>query len=426
MATTLLAGAGAEVDLGLPSGTDYLIDTYFTKNNDLYNALKECYGNIAANDPLFPPYQRDFLFNKASNTFTQLLDNLGSNFIASVLDDTPVEELVSVDRLSAEQREFLFKTLIESSESPLKTQVSDDLQNCNYYGILESLFSCLLNPRDNPAKFWRLINFYWSAYFSIVMPLLQTDYAKSCGIRADYTYALNNLAYITEKIRSSDFWMSLNKDSYYHTAAQRFDYVLTTNYTPFCKHLVKHPEEDAVYLSGSIMQFESARDFELYDPEDVFATDETAQCLFPFMMTKAPIKPIINAAEVNVFAHAIKILNGTDELVVLGYSFNQDDAHICALVRNYLMNERRPKLTYLAYRSSNTQASAAEHEELKRGLRKALRVPEQIIERQCEIEYITDCHSQPFLDALDRISSNRCPSSDGQNDCGELPPSASL
>lgn len=409
MATTLLAGAGAEVDLGLPSGTDYLVDTYFTKKSDLYDALREYYGCITAGDHLFPPYQKEFLFNRASCTFTQLLENLGNDFIASVLKDTPVEELGSSDKLSNKQRESLFKRLIESNESPLKAQETGSIHNRNYYGILESLFSCLLNPKDSPAKFWRLINFYWSAYFSIVMPLLQTNFAKSRGIEPSYTYALNNLGYISDTIDSDEFWMSLNKDSYYHTADRAFDYVLTTNYTPFCKHLAKQPDENVIFLSGSILQFESAGDFELHSPKDASGIERKVQCPFPFIMTKAPIKPIINVSEINAFTRAIKILGDTDRLVVLGYSFNQDDAHICALVRNYLRASETNKVIYFAHGKDEERTFALTQAKLKEELRKSLRVTERIIEDQCEIECITDYRSESFVSLIKSESDKMTP-----------------
>lgn len=402
MSTTILVGAGAEVDLGLPSGEDYLVDTYLTKKRALYQELRGYYSAIKADNSVFPSYQSEFLFNKASATFRQLIDNLGDNAVAAILADVSAEELREAGKPSRDQEERLFNALIDSEDSPLQEHMQanrDRFANGKYYGILESLFACLVNPLDNPSKFWRLINFYWSAYFSIVLPLLESEYSQACGIIPDYGYVLNHLDYVSEVVASEPYWNSLNRESYYHTGKGRFDYVLTTNYTPFCSHLTKSPNRVA-WLSGSILQFESAEDFELYEPQAVSGTDREVLCPFPYMMAKAPVKPIINVEQIEVYHRATAFLNDTRLLVVLGYSFNQDDAHICALIRHYLLKRKSNRILYLSYVPEGINPSKSTGEDVLRELAACLRVSSEVIRLQCEVRFITNCRSDAFLEAV--------------------------
>lgn len=43
--------------------------------------------------------------------------------------------------------------------------------------------------------------------------------------------------------------------------------------------------------------------------------------IFPFLMTPAPVKPIVGACQIKAYADALDVLNQTSLLVVLGYSF---------------------------------------------------------------------------------------------------------
>ena len=388
MTTTILVGAGAEVDLGLPSGSNYLVDTYFTKKKLLYDALSEYYRNVSQMTPKIPSYQKEFLFNSASVTFMQLIKNMENELVASLLDDVSFEEYEEDGKPNKEQRAELFKKLIDSPESGLDSRTDNsgiNFEKINYYGILESLFSCLIKPWKNPAKFWRLINFYWSAYFSIVRPLLNSDYARTHNVEPTYTYALSHLDRVSRMISSDDFWSSLNNDSYYFKAQGKFDHVLTTNYTPFCNHLAKG-ERGAVFLSGRIDQFESGENFEIYPPDKVEGNNREVACPFPFLMSKAPIKPLINSSQIAEYGRALEALDDSQLLVVLGYSFNQDDAHICALVRHFLERNRNNRLTFFSYSREKTIDEGYERYKVTNHLAEKLRMPAQDLLNRCDIE----------------------------------------
>ena len=70
--------------------------------------------------------------------------------------------------------------------------------------------------------------------------------------------------------------------------------------------------------------------------------------VFPFLMTQAPIKPIVVANQMRSYAKAFETLDNTNILVVLGYSFCDSDYHIASLVHDY-MQHRDKRLIYLSY-----------------------------------------------------------------------------
>lgn len=83
---TLLAGAGAESDYGLSSGPEFSLDTFYSKNGMLYDALKKFYATE-------PGYERRFLFGVKSPLFKKYL----ANFAKAIADEGCPNELLSKD-----------------------------------------------------------------------------------------------------------------------------------------------------------------------------------------------------------------------------------------------------------------------------------------------------------------------------------------
>lgn len=404
----LLCGAGAETDLGLPSGTKYLLNTFFTKKTVLYNALDSFYNDSVAVSKKLPieGYRKDYFLHKNSSAFLRLvegIDDVDREILPSVLE-TPREDL-SVASLSTEQREKLFNEFIDEGliedrgfSEKKSALYSLDLRNSSYYyGTLESLYANLLTPKENPGKFWRLINFYWSAFFSIVFPLLEGERGfDACpNLESKYSYVLNNLNWIVERLWSEDYLDDYgNGNSYYSAMRGAFDYVLTTNYTPLCRLVLKGEADErkrTIYLAGSLAQFESAVSFDTFDLSECGGKKGIAdiEVPFPFLMTRSPIKPIINTCQLRAYSAALGALDQCDELVVLGYSFSDDDAHIAAIVRDYLRNG---KMTYFAY-SSNEQLDLSK---IYSDLAKRLRVDETYLRDCCEIRRVKNYKSKGF------------------------------
>ena len=79
MTRVAILGAGAECDLGLPSGHDFTFDTYYCKKTRLYEALSTFYSNRlgqSEEDSLPEKYIQTFLFNSNSLAFKRLIKNI--------------------------------------------------------------------------------------------------------------------------------------------------------------------------------------------------------------------------------------------------------------------------------------------------------------------------------------------------------------
>ena len=75
---------------------------------------------------------------------------------------------------------------------------------------------------------------------------------------------------------------------------------------------------------------------------------EHDEFVFPFLMTQAPIKPIVDACQLKAYARALGVLDQTNLLVVLGYSFCDSDRHVGALIHDYMQSSDN-RLIYLDY-----------------------------------------------------------------------------
>ena len=399
MGKTLLVGAGAESALGLPTGDEFLVQSYFTKNPELYEALRTFYAGIDQSG--FPAYRAEYLFSSRSFAFKELIRHIDPQALSDYLN-TDLEVGEDGANPSEDQCSILFDSLIRSRDSYADEPFWQSLRidsGHKFYGTLEPLFSSLLEPNDNASRFWRLINYYWCAYFSVFQPLLE-----QCGCwedgKAGYASALDDLDGHIGCLWSQEFLDEATsplsdalRDGYYNRARGYFDHVLTTNYTPFCRIALspKSNDEEPIYLSGSLCQFESALDFELSGPGGRDGKTIRELCCFPFLMTRAPVKPVINADQMRVFGKAISVLEDTEELVILGFSLSPDDAHIASIIRDYVLSTRGhkcPHITYFAYHTSADAACAS--------LTKALRLSEGQVRELCDFVVLDEAPEDTF------------------------------
>lgn len=378
----LLVGAGAEIDFGIPGGNIFLLDTYFTKNDRMLDALKSYYGSHGKN---LPQYKRVFHFIAASHVFHQLIKGIRdeSPQVLADLMDISIEELYQRE-LSKDDYKRLFETLIikasDEGEIQDKSNALFSLPLDSYYGTLESLYSSILTPKKHPDNFWKLINYYWSAYFSIIRPLLLTDAAKTRGLDDSFEYVLNHLDHVTKTVWSMDFVQELilSRENYFGQLRHVADYVITTNYTPFVTALTKDPD-DCLFLSGSLAHFESASTLDCFDCRKSSQSTDSVDAPFPFLMTRSPIKPIINSYQLRIYSKTLSVLDNCSHLFVLGYSFCEDDAHIAAMIRDYLSHG---SMTYFKYLDSD---EPYDPNAFKKDLSQSLRVDVHTLEKKCEI-----------------------------------------
>lgn len=371
---TLLVGAGAEVvkPFSLLSGKQYIFDTCYFQDERLYEALEDFYrGSLRDKENNAPnTYQRLFLYSPKSAEFKKLAEYLFKNppqVLSRLMTDRYTEK-VEVDGelrscFNEAGLELLFKMLIkrdcDSEElNLLRENTLEFIPDDAYFGTIETLFPSLINPRSRNQSFWRLINYYWNSFFAIARPLIERAYGKDSlfnqlGI---YKFVLSNLEEVVRAIT----WRGLYRpeeiaDTYYGKLYDKFNDVLTTNYTGLSEYLFPDSGEvkRCIYLSGTLWQFEeldslTSRNILSRSSESVPKPNEF---IFPFLMTQAPVKPIIDANQIRAYSRAIEVLDKTNLLVVLGYSFCENDRHIAAMARDYITKSDR-QLIYLSYSQS--------------------------------------------------------------------------
>lgn len=287
-----LFGAGAEKGMGLPSGAQYTEQTMLHKNSELYKALEQFY-KTRTTDKYSGKYRKDFLFsNSKSHTFLEVVKRAAKSVNEKCDDSTKIDEatqeVVSAYNTYAEavrenERGNGTKEQVETAENKLKTiaekayseiigkdikvrECSKDYhtlrEHFSYYGSVEKDFSSIIRPKEaGTITFWRLVNYFWTAYFTIACPLLEIKEP----LKHDYQELLNDLPDTIKKIYCKDTINKFVHDSYY--ACLHKDYpnsmAITTNYTPFVEHV--WGAENSVYLAGKLSQMEDPTTFEILD-----------------------------------------------------------------------------------------------------------------------------------------------------------------
>lgn len=405
----LFTGAGAEVDLGFASGCDFTNDTFYRKKSRLYNALETFYQNrLSRNEKSSLPdsYYSSFLFNSRGRAFKLLVDNLihvKPDAVAEVLGKSK-SSIQDVSALEGSDLEKLFELLIienDSSDDKLrqKALLREYESNQIHFGILESYYFDLLHPRDHPQRFWKLINFYWSAFFSILLPITDCLYKDVLDYEKDrYAFVLTHLDEVIKRVNNpSSFDRLIKSNTYYAKLKTKFDYVITTNYTPYVTALVSNQHSEVARLAGCLSWFErlDTLEFDRYEDEDAFISEDTL--IFPYLMCQSPVKPIISTNQINEFSKAVGFLKEADEIVILGYSFCDEDAHIASMVSSAIRNNPNMRIVYLDY--TPVGETTDKLNKRKNALGSQLRLSKSEIDR-IEIRGVYNCESEAFLELV--------------------------
>lgn len=361
----ILVGAGAETPkpFGLPSGKRFVFDTCYRSDEKLHAALKEFYANRLSNrkNKTYAPssYQPLFLYSPKNPEFRKFADYVFANSrgssLHSQLASFATRELGEVDtHLNDEGAELLFNMLIkrdtdEKELTALRETALDGIPDDAYFGTIESYFASLVNPRARSKSFWRLINYYWSAFFAVAEPLIRKAYGNDSlyNQQGIYRFTLSNLDDVIKTITEQRLYSEPEiHDTYYGKLHGKFDDVLTTNYTGLSEALVPSKGKPCTYLSGALWMFESLETLTVRDIRS--EPIEHDEFVFPFLMTQVPIKPIVDACQLKAYARALGVLDQTNLLVVLGYSFCNSDRHVGALIHDYMQSSDN-RLIYLDY-----------------------------------------------------------------------------
>lgn len=398
-----LFGAGAEYgekSYGLPSGPEYTLKTMRQKRDKLYTALRKFYTSDRMGSYV-REYRPEFLFKKDSHTFRELVYRaaiacIDDNFSGGAGFEDYVKCVYDHEKYSLEWDESTRKekrdSLKEHSERVYNFLINDDSPNpsgnnqsaqntkektlkdyLSFYGAVEKDFGSIIDPnRIGLTQFWRVINYYWSAFFTILEPLCTdlTWYQKCNGdSRKFYDYVLNNLASVIDDIYSNyDYSVVESADlqayNYYLAATNFFPHsaAVTTNYTPF----VEHYFSQNAYLAGRLAEFEFPTELEIQDIRDseVLLTN----FIFPFLMTQAPVKPIVSPKQLREYAKALDYMKKANTLVIIGYSLGDADNHINAILREYATDEKK-RVIYCFYDSSNSLADDSVLEYVQQSLK---------------------------------------------------------
>lgn len=379
-------GAGAEKFYGLPTGAEYVVDTILTKKDNLYDALKIFYENRMTSDYV-NKYRADFLFRENSIAFQEIIWRA-----AQKINGTPSTSKLSQDeknivKLCPKDADFskrrpdfstqckeVYNKIIKCEKVSNETDANGNANNMNpyenlcnhfsYYGTVEKDFATILDPKDaGEVKFWRLINYFWSAFFSIVMPIIYPkkenesirEYTKEM-----YIDVLDDLKGCLNRVQN--YVNTSEMGSYYSQffdlqENQKPECILTTNYTSFVESIEISSNKYA-YLAGKLSWFEIPNKLKICDILDESNCQiEETDFIFPFIMTQAPIKPIINPIQIEEYANAMKYLSEIETLVIVGYSLGRNDEHINSLL-NWFLKDNEKKIIYCEYHDKQMEFDA--------------------------------------------------------------------
>ena len=212
-------GAGAEENYGIPLGSAYTLDSMLNKKDAMYAALKNFY---SVRIKFCTPYRSEFLFRHGSHTLFEMFISTAIRNKTKLPKDlntvvSQIEFLRNIDRLEDAQSEELknlesrIKDILYDKESGISlyeqiisdhTHIKDTyriiINDFSYFGAVEKDFSCIIDPNaEGTSRFWRLINYFWSCYFTILLPILYRSKkygGNNTGFSDNpYSYVLNHL-----------------------------------------------------------------------------------------------------------------------------------------------------------------------------------------------------------------------------------------
>lgn len=343
-------GAGAEADFELPLGARFTKETILRKRTTMYKELESFYANRMV-PGYIEEYKKEFLFTKSSNAFFEIIyravklcrkeqnkteiDSYTKDFFQYLsLSTRPTDETKSKFKKNVVEKMYSYIIQdLDIAHPEERYKYKSLLDRMTYYGSIEKDFSTIIDPQEAGVKqFWRFVNYIWSAFFSITLPLLdKSEVFKSKPYYSDYgknkyRAVLNNLYDVISFLYSNEYLSECSSVGYYSKINDNFSdriyNAITTNYTPFVKNIFPN----AAYVAGELSAFEYPHRLEVKDITKSRLGKK--DFVFPFLLTQAPVKPIIEPKQIFQYAKMDKILKKTKILVVLGYNINSNDNHI--------------------------------------------------------------------------------------------------
>ncbi len=384
-------GAGAEADFELPLGAEFTTETILRKRTTMYKELESFYANRMVQGYI-AEYKKEFLFTKSSNAFFEIIYRavkLCHEEPNQAEIDSNTKEFFQYLSLSTRPKDATKAKFKKNVVDKMFSYVIQDLDNdhpeerykykslldkMTYYGSIEKDFSSIIDPQEAGVKqFWRFVNYIWSAFFSITLPLLdKSEVFKSKPyysgyVKNKYRAVLSNLYDVISFLYSNDYLSECSSVGYYNKINDKFHdkiyNAITTNYTPFVKSVFPN----AAYVAGELSAFEYPHKLEVKDITQSRLGKK--DFVFPFLLTQAPVKPIIEPKQIFQYAKMDKILRKSKILVIIGYNINNNDNHINSYLRQFVMR-RSTHLIFCKY--SKTPITDDEIQIEKKSLKKRL------------------------------------------------------
>lgn len=362
-----LFGAGAEAAYQLPLGEQFTLETILNKRVDMYEELKVFYENRMVSDYI-KTYRKEYLFKKSSNSFYEMIyralkqckedlpngniDVETKEFLKFYYDSyTPRNDTKIAFKENVVEKMYNYITKSISANPNINHyKYKSIFERMTYYGTVEKDFSSIIDPNGaGLIQFWRFVNYLWSAFFSITLPLLDNSklfmnksYYPQYEVNK-YQAVLQNLNDVMSFLYSNEYLNSVQQFGYYGKLqkkfAERINCALTTNYTPFVKNIFNK----TAYLAGELSLFEYPHQLEVKDITKSTLTKKSF--VFPFLLTQAPVKPIIEPKQIKQYSKMYTALNNSNYLIILGYNINNNDNHINSYIHEFV---RRTK-THLIF-----------------------------------------------------------------------------
>lgn len=179
----------------------------------------------------------------------------------------------------------------------------------DYKSLIDSNWHYLYNPKNEWAKFSKIVVFLYTVHDYIVQQ------AESLKKNNDGYY--NDIQKIT---RDPNFEITT---------------IGTTNYSPFISQIIDH---EIKFLNGGTTIY--------YDPylNSIVEEDEdTNHFIVPLLFTQSGTKPMTSIDMSEKYVDFYHKLNDSDVIVTIGFGFNADDEHINGIFRQ-LINKHNKKI----------------------------------------------------------------------------------
>lgn len=220
--------------------------------------------------------------------------------------------------------------------------------------VLEDYFYSLANPaKYGFTKFNKIFNYYWTCYFAIVKAIISCFRRKDSSLLNEYVEndgelryetIIKNMRTFTRELYEKEKNEEMFEGAYYQLLKEKcneksikIEGIATTNYYNFCEIL----SSKVCYLNGSLNLFEFPETLSVEDFNDENTgkeIDTENELFFPFIFGQSLTKPIVHHKQIEAFNNFKSQLDKCNILVILGYGINEDDNHINAYLREYLIS----------------------------------------------------------------------------------------